>query len=66
MGVDRQPNPPMTTEGTQVFSVTARRINEVVSGLLRSGIEPEKITIDVDHKAIIIRESERCIVLRRW
>lgn len=66
MGVDRQPNPPMTTEGTQVISVTSRRINEVVSGLLRSGIEPEKITIDVDQRAVIIRESERCIVLRRW
>lgn len=41
----------------QISSPLARRINAAVTALLRSGIEPDEITIDIDARAVIVRRA---------
>lgn len=44
-------------ESHQHQSALARKINSVVSLLLKSGIEPDEITIDIDARAVIVRRA---------
>lgn len=39
-------------------SALARRIHAAVSALLRAGIEPDEITIDIDRYAVIVRTDD--------
>lgn len=55
--VVKQDDRPTQEVHQQTHSVLARRINLVVSALLFSGIEPDQITIDIDRRAVIVREN---------
>lgn len=46
-------------DGTKSVSRLARRIHDAVTTLLRSGLEPEEITIDIDRRAVIVRAQDQ-------
>lgn len=57
--VTEQDSRPITDVRNQISSPLARRIAAVVRSLVRSGIEPDQITIDIDLRAVIVRAQEQ-------
>lgn len=50
--------PNESTDGIiETRSYLSRRINAVITSLLFLGIEPDQITIDIDNRAVIVRED---------